>query len=1095
MSNAFPYILQIRMGTGVPDEHPLWQGELTLGRARDNDVILDDPKVSRHHLKLIVTPQMLLALDLGSHNGVQLNGQPLSPRAPTPFQPGDVLTAGAFAISLRPVSAQASAPALPAERLMFSTQPGLTLSAPQQFSKQLLDQPSLTIGRALDNELIVNYGRISAHHARIEQTPNGYMLTDLNSSNGSFYNGQRVASRLLADGDVIYLGGQDVAVQFRAYLGLMPAPAAPAATVQPVKPLDLRGKDLMKIGRASDNDVVLDHPQISRYHAQLERLGGRYRLTDLKSANGVFLNGKKVEKEAWPAEGDELRLGPYRLVFAEDGIQQLADEGVRLDVFGLQKWVRPDLNLLQDLYLSIYSQEFVALVGMSGAGKSTFMDAVNGFRPGTHGTVLVNGDNLYENFDMYRNDMGYVPQRDIVHKELTVHDALDYAAQLRMPADTSPAERERRVQEVMQDLGLDERQDVQISKISGGQLKRVSIGVELITQPRLFFLDEPTSGLDPGTEYTMMRLLRHLADQGRTIMLITHATKNMMLCDKVIILVRGGYLAYYGPPEEALTYFDRYRTDEERRVKAMEFDDIYNILEDKARGKPEQWAERYKAAEPYRKYVVERLQATQPPTEPAAPARPSQAALPGASVKRVSALRQLRILASRNLKIITQDKRGLLMMALMPVILGAMDLIWGLKLFDPVDGNPTRAVMMLFVTAVITMMAGALSSIYEIVKEADIYKRERAINLKLWPYVLSKVWVGILLALYQTTVLMLFKVLFVVRPGSLPAGDAAYLPFYVTVFLGILAGYMTGLAISASVPKAEQAMLILIIVVIAEIVFSGALLPLPDTPGHQIISPLLSNRWTVEAFINLTGIGDLLVADPCWGDREKEGAAGWNALLDASDAEKRAEGCTCMGSRSFETCAAFPGILNPDFYTADAQGALAEVEPARPERPTPYPQPTALPSPTPKPTATPASNAPPSDYPQCVAMLDESQETARTRCEEQIDAIQEQQEDYSDQRQTQLDEYTEQRNDQGDEYEAMMTGADGAGGWAQAKQDWTQNRQKAISSAEGLLKNIFESYGYAFQGDVYIRWAWIGGLSAALFGLIIIFQKRKDAVH
>jgi len=1084
------------MEGGIPDEHPLWKGELTLGRARDNDVILDDPKVSRHHLKLVMTPQTLLAMDLGSHNGVQLNGQPLSPRTPTPFKPGDVLMVGAFAISLRPISAQTPAPPALAERLIFSGQPGLLLLLPQQSSRHPLDQPALTIGRAPDNTLVINQARISAHHARIDRTADGYAVIDLNSSNGLFFNGQRIASRLLADGDVVYLGGQEIAVQFRARLGFMPAAAAPALTVQPVKPLDLRGKALVKLGRASDNDVVLDHPQISRYHAQLERLGTRYRLTDLKSANGVYLNGKKVEKEAWPAEGDEIRIGPYRLTFAEDGIQQLADEGVRLDVFGLQKWVRPDLNLLQDLYLSIYSQEFVALVGMSGAGKSTFMDAVNGFRPGTHGTVLVNGDNLYENFDMYRNDMGYVPQKDIVHKELTVHDALDYAARLRMPADTSPAERERRVQEVMQDLGLDERQDVQISKISGGQLKRVSIGVELITQPRLFFLDEPTSGLDPGTEYTMMRLLRQLADQGRTIMLITHATKNVMLCDKVIILVRGGHLAYYGSPEEALTYFDRYRTDEERRVKNMEFDDIYNILEDKGRGRPEEWAERYKASEPYRKYVVERLQtAQQPTTQSAAAAHPTLTATPGASVKRVSALRQLRILASRNLKIITQDKRGLLMMAIMPAILGAMDLIWGLKLFDPVNGNPTRAVMMLFVTAVITMMAGALSSIYEIVKEADIYKRERAINLKIWPYALSKVWVGILLALYQTTVLMLFKVLFVVRPGSLPAGDAAYLPFYITIFLGTLAGYMTGLAISASVPKAEQAMLVLIIIVIAEIVFSGALLPLPDTPGHQIISPLLSNRWTVESFINLTGIGDLLVEDVCWGDREKEGAEGWNVRLDASDEQKRAQGCTCMGSRIFETCAAFPGIRNPDFYTTDAQSALAEAEPARPERPTPYPQPTALPSPTPKPTATPESGIQPQSYPECMATLEDSQETAKTRCKEQIDAIQEQQEDYADQRQTQLDEYTAQRNTQGDEYEEMMTGADGAGGWAQAKQEWTQNRQKAISSAEGLLKNIFESYGYAFQGNVYTRWAWIGGLNVALFGLLMAFQKRKDAVH
>jgi ABC transport system ATP-binding/permease protein len=239
------------------------------------------------------------------------------------------------------------------------------------------------------------------------------------------------------------------------------------------------------------------------------------------------------------------------------------------------------------------------------------MDAINGFRPGTHGTVYANGTNLYENFDMFRNDMGYVPQKDIVHMELTVYKALDYAAQLRMPADVTPEERHQRILEVLADLDLSERKDLPIHKLSGGQLKRVSIGVELLTKPRLFFLDEPTSGLDPGTEYNMMRLLRKLADQGRTIMLITHATKNVMMCDKVIILVRGGRLAFYGPPEEALVYFDAHRTEYERRIKAMEFDDIYTILEDETRGEPQDWHERYQQSSAYQKYVVDRLQAAQ----------------------------------------------------------------------------------------------------------------------------------------------------------------------------------------------------------------------------------------------------------------------------------------------------------------------------------------------------------------------------------------------------------------------------------------------------------------------------------------------------
>ncbi len=145
--------------------------------------------------------------------------------------------------------------------------------------------------------------------------------------------------------------------------------------------------------------------------------------------------------------------------------------------------------------------------------------------------------------------------------------------------------------EVLDNLDLAHRKDVQISGLSGGQQKRVSIGVELLTKPGLFFLDEPTSGLDPGTETALMQLMRRLADQGRTIVLITHATKNVMLADKVVFLARGGYLAWFGPPEEALEYFDTFRPERARRAGTMEFDEIYAVLDDPSQGKPEDWAE------------------------------------------------------------------------------------------------------------------------------------------------------------------------------------------------------------------------------------------------------------------------------------------------------------------------------------------------------------------------------------------------------------------------------------------------------------------------------------------------------------------------
>ena len=239
---------------------------------------------------------------------------------------------------------------------------------------------------------------------------------------------------MLSDGDVITIGGNDVALQFRACIGFLPAEAKPAPAAQPVPVaapakgaaaagetpdvagfLNLKGMEAISIGRASDNRIVLDHPLVSRHHALIERMGTRYRIRDLKSSNGVFVNGKRIEREAWLKEGDEIRIGSMKLSLREDGIQQFGEEGLRLDVMRLNKWVSKDKNLLQDISLSILPQEFVALVGMSGSGKSTLMDAINGFRPATHGGVYVNNIDLYRNFDLFRNDMGYVPQKDIVH--------------------------------------------------------------------------------------------------------------------------------------------------------------------------------------------------------------------------------------------------------------------------------------------------------------------------------------------------------------------------------------------------------------------------------------------------------------------------------------------------------------------------------------------------------------------------------------------------------------------------------------------------------------------------------------------------------
>jgi ABC transport system ATP-binding/permease protein len=349
--------------------------------------------------------------------------------------------------------------------------------------------------------------------------------------------------------------------------------------------------------------------------------------------------------------------------------------------------VSKSLNILQDISLAFKPKEFIVVVGQSGGGKSTLVDAIAGYRPATHGRIIVNKTiDVYKEFDAIRSTIGYVPQKDIIHMELTVFQALNYAAQLRMPADTTETERNKRIDEVMDDLDLAHRRDTQISQLSGGQQKRVSIGVELLTKPTLFFLDEPTSGLDPGMETELMRLMRKLADQGRTIVMITHATKNVMLADKVVFLARGGFLSWFGPPEEALAYFDKYRTERDRRASSMEFDHIYTLLDQEELGTAPEWKERFKKDPAYQKYIQEPLSGEAQKTD-----RQKIASKSLSKGNQVSFLRQLAILSARNVRILTRDLFSLFLLLVTAPIMASLDFMVasgiGRDPFGFVDGN------------------------------------------------------------------------------------------------------------------------------------------------------------------------------------------------------------------------------------------------------------------------------------------------------------------------------------------------------------------------------------------------------------------------
>jgi ABC transport system ATP-binding/permease protein len=416
------------------------------------------------------------------------------------------------------------------------------------------------------------------------------------------------------------------------------------------------GRQQLRIGRSLDNDLVFNSRLVSAHHAIVEWSGDTYRLHDLGSSNGTFVNGHAV-RSVELQDGAEIWVGDQRFVFDRREIQRVVEpRGIRVDATDLGVEVKGGKKLLHDITLSILPGEFVAIVGGSGAGKTTLMDALSGVRPATGGAVRYNGRDYYRDMPLYRNVLGYVPQDDIIHTSLPVRETLHYAARLRLPPDTSAEDLNAAVGEAMEELGLTAQAKTRVASLSGGQRKRSSIGVELLTRPRIFFLDEPTSGLDPATDAQMMRLMRRLADEGSTVVLTTHATKNVMLCDKIVFLARGGYLAFVGTPQRALQYF-----------QAEAFDEIYERLANEAA--PQEWARRFRASED-----AAWLLSQQPQPGGAAVEVADRHGLEetGQSRGLLRQLRQFAVLTGRSARILLQNRRQVMPLFMQPVVLSLL---------------------------------------------------------------------------------------------------------------------------------------------------------------------------------------------------------------------------------------------------------------------------------------------------------------------------------------------------------------------------------------------------------------------------------------
>ena len=464
------------------------------------------------------------------------------------------------------------------------------------------------VGRNADCcDIVCSGATISRRHFQVRRAGESeYILEDLNSTNGVFLNRQRLqGSAKLTEGDLIGIGSDSI-----DHLRFQQESGANRSWT-----MDLPPKDAWTIGRSPHCDVALAFEStVSWQHALVRPKGSRVELVDPRSLNGTWLNGRRIRK-ALLEPTDSIMIGSTILRFeplAQGALRVVRrDSGgeIALECIGLTRDVRGGAKRILDaVNLSIRPGEFVGLLGPSGAGKSTLLKALNAYNPPTYGCVLLNETPLFPFFDMFRNSIGYVPQDDIVHPELTVAKSLDYVARLRLPPDVTSDQRHDLIDSTLETLGLAHVHDSRISDLSGGQRKRVSIGCELITRPSLLFLDEPTSGMDPSTEERLMRHFQGLARRGTTILITTHILYNLDLLDRVVIMSRGR-LAFFGTPQEALQFFSIKGNPIDRATQIFEILEGEHIESTAGPGDPknavaEEYQRKYIQSDLFRRHVA-----------------------------------------------------------------------------------------------------------------------------------------------------------------------------------------------------------------------------------------------------------------------------------------------------------------------------------------------------------------------------------------------------------------------------------------------------------------------------------------------------------
>lgn len=578
----------------------------------------------------------------------------------------------------------------------------------------------------------------------------------------------------------------------------------------------------LTIGRATDNDVVISDVLASRHHAMLIPTPLGTEIRDSRSINGTFVNGVRIGS-AILSEGDVVTIGNVDLEFTGGTLLRRTEAATRsggLEVRDVCFDVEGGKRLLNNISLTARPGTLTAIIGGSGAGKTTLSRLIAGYTKPTGGTVAFEGHNIHTEYASLRSRIGMVPQDDVVHRQLTVNQALGYAAELRLPPDSSKADRDQAVAQVLEELELTKHAETRVDKLSGGQRKRASVALELLTGPSLLILDEPTSGLDPALDRQVMLMLRGLADAGRVVLVVTHSVSYLDVCDQILLMAPGGKTAYCGPPKEVFP-----------AMGADNYADIFaNVGAD-----PDEANRRFLERD-----GGQQGSAGVPATPPADLGSP-----PPESLRK-----QLSTIARRQIRLIVSDRGYSVFLALLPFIVGALSLTvkgsGGLGMPGPDAPTEPQYIMVLLIIGAVFM--GTALTIRDLIGERPIFKREQAVGLSTVAYLLAKVAVFCAFATAQgaiaTTIVILGK-------GGPTQGAVMFGSANIDLFLAVagtcVASAVLGLALSAFAQSNEQIMPMLVVSIMSQLVLAGGMIPVTDRVGLSQAAWVTPGRWGYAA--------------------------------------------------------------------------------------------------------------------------------------------------------------------------------------------------------------------------------------------------------